>query len=114
MDYKSLPMSIVIKAVQLGDLSMDKGATSETLSIPTARGIFTRSTQMNFFKDSKDSESGINLRASTRRPAANAILQPSFKFEDMGIGGLDKEFSAIFRRAFASRIFPVRNIWVDY
>ncbi len=24
----------------------------------------------------------------------------------MGIGGLDKEFSAIFRRAFASRIFP--------
>jgi vesicle-fusing ATPase len=24
----------------------------------------------------------------------------------MGIGGLDSEFSAIFRRAFASRIFP--------
>ncbi len=24
----------------------------------------------------------------------------------MGIGGLDAEFSAIFRRAFASRIFP--------
>jgi hypothetical protein len=24
----------------------------------------------------------------------------------MGIGGLDTEFSAIFRRAFASRIFP--------
>jgi vesicle-fusing ATPase len=24
----------------------------------------------------------------------------------MGIGGLDKEFNAIFRRAFASRVFP--------
>ena len=36
----------------------------------------------------------------------NAILAPNFKFEDMGIGGLDSEFSAIFRRAFASRIFP--------
>lgn len=24
----------------------------------------------------------------------------------MGIGGLDKEFSTIFRRAFASRVFP--------
>jgi hypothetical protein len=24
----------------------------------------------------------------------------------MGIGGLDAEFSAIFRRAFASRVFP--------
>lgn len=24
----------------------------------------------------------------------------------MGIGGLDSEFNAIFRRAFASRVFP--------
>ena len=40
------------------------------------------------------------------RPAPNAILAPSFKFEDMGIGGLDNEFSQIFRRAFASRVFP--------
>ena len=30
-----------------------------------------------------------------------AIIQPDFTFEDLGIGGLDKEFSAIFRRAFA-------------
>ena len=114
MDYKSLPMLVVIKTVQLGDLSMDKSANSETMSIPTARGILTRSTQMNFFKDSR---SGINLKASTRRPAANAILQPSFKFEDMGIGGLDKEFSAIFRRAFASRIFPpglIQNMGVQH
>ena len=33
-------------------------------------------------------------------------MRPDFKFEDMGIGGLDAEFSNIFRRAFASRIFP--------
>lgn len=40
------------------------------------------------------------------RAPPNAILAPNFKFEDMGIGGLDSEFSAIFRRAFASRVFP--------
>lgn len=40
------------------------------------------------------------------RPPPNAILAPNFKFEDMGIGGLDSEFGTIFRRAFASRIFP--------
>ncbi|EIW73204.1 hypothetical protein TREMEDRAFT_59367 [Tremella mesenterica DSM 1558] len=39
-------------------------------------------------------------------PPNFAILAPNFKFEDMGIGGLDTEFAAIFRRAFASRIFP--------
>lgn len=48
----------------------------------------------------------LKLKSSTKRAAPNAILQPNFKFEDMGIGGLDTQFSGIFRRAFASRIFP--------
>ncbi len=105
MDFKSLPLLIVVRTVQLVDLSMDKpsAGAEPTSSDPRVRGILTRHSLMNFFKDAK---SGVNLRASNRRPAANAIIQPNFKFEDMGIGGLDKEFSAIFRRAFASRIFP--------
>lgn len=70
---------------------------------PTARGILTPHTVFNFYKDAK---SGLNLKASDRRPAANSIIRPDFKFENMGIGGLDSEFSTIFRRAFASRIFP--------
>lgn len=40
------------------------------------------------------------------RAPTTAIIAPNFKFEDMGIGGLDNEFSTIFRRAFASRVFP--------
>lgn len=105
MDYKSVPLLIVIKTVQLVDLSIDgsTAASEPTVTDSRARGIVSPQTQMNFFKDSK---SGVNLKASNRRPAANAILAPNFKFEDMGIGGLDKEFSSIFRRAFASRIFP--------
>ncbi len=35
-----------------------------------------------------------------------AIISPDWDFNQMGIGGLDKEFSDIFRRAFASRVFP--------
>lgn len=106
MDYKSLPLLIVIKTVQLVDLSMEKASASgePSRTDSAARGRLTRQTLMNFFKD--PTKPGLNLKASNRRPAANAILQPNFKFEDMGIGGLDKEFSAIFRRAFASRIFP--------
>eukprot|EP00741_Cyanophora_paradoxa_P012054 tig00020592_g11649.t1 len=34
------------------------------------------------------------------------IIAPDWNFEKMGIGGLDKEFTDIFRRAFASRVFP--------
>ncbi|KAL2414840.1 Vesicular-fusion protein sec18 [Exophiala dermatitidis] len=100
MDLKSIPLNLQVKTVQLADLS-EKSAP--TTSDPGARGILTPQTQINFFKDGK---SPINLKASTRRPAANSIIAPDFKFEDMGIGGLDAEFVTIFRRAFASRVFP--------
>ena len=104
MDVKSIPLRLSIRTVQLVDLSMEKSDTSAPpLTDPRARGILTRHTQVDFFKDAR---TDIKLKASNRRPAANSIIQPGFKFEDMGIGGLDTEFSAIFRRAFASRIFP--------
>ncbi|GAA5993797.1 hypothetical protein JCM11641_006066, partial [Rhodosporidiobolus odoratus] len=66
-------------------------------------GIITGQTEVNFVKDPA---SAIKIKSSAKRAPPNAILAPNFKFEDMGIGGLDTEFSAIFRRAFASRIFP--------
>ncbi|KAK2195385.1 bifunctional AAA ATPase [Babesia duncani] len=34
------------------------------------------------------------------------IFKRNFKFVELGIGGLDNEFADIFRRAFASRIYP--------
>merc|ERR1719198_2794573 len=45
------------------------------------------------------------------------IFKQDFSFSEMGIGGLDKEFSDIFRRAFASRIFPasiVKQLGVNH
>jgi vesicle-fusing ATPase len=103
MDYKNIPLIFMVKTVQLADLSMEKSAPAPTMSTPSSRGILTRHTPITFYKDAK---SPIKLKGSARRPAANSIIAPDFKFEDMGIGGLDTEFSAIFRRAFASRIFP--------
>jgi vesicle-fusing ATPase len=104
MDHKGIPLILTIKTVQLVDLSEKPGASTAPTHVDAhSRGLLTRQTQINFFKDAK---TGINMKPSTRRPAANSIIQPNFKFEDMGIGGLDAEFSTIFRRAFASRIFP--------
>lgn len=36
----------------------------------------------------------------------SSLLKPQWNFERLGIGGLDSEFTDIFRRAFASRVFP--------
>lgn len=105
MDHRSIPLLLHVKTVQRVDLTAEKLdlSSGEIETDPRARGIITRHTQLNFFKDA---QTGINVKPSNRRPAANSIIQPGFKFEDMGIGGLDTEFSTIFRRAFASRIFP--------
>lgn len=42
--------------------------------------------------------------------SANTIFLSDFDFEKLGIGGLDSEFNQIFRRAFASRIWPAHII----
>lgn len=102
MDDRSIPLRLHVKTVQQGDLiDMGKSSNAAPTTDPLVRGILIENTSINFFKDARN---GINVKGSARRPAANAIIQPDFKFEDMGIGGLDKEFSTIFRRAFASRL----------
>ena len=104
LDFRGMKLKLTVRTVELVDLSSLKGAGAVSQQThPHARGILTPESVINFFKDAK---SPINLKGSTRRPAANSVVRPDFKFEDMGIGGLDKEFSDIFRRAFASRIFP--------
>ncbi|CAG9560635.1 unnamed protein product [Danaus chrysippus] len=55
----------------------------------------------------KAENSSLNLvgKAKGKQPR-QSIINPDWDFGKMGIGGLDKEFNAIFRRAFASRVFP--------
>ncbi|KAF2218598.1 P-loop containing nucleoside triphosphate hydrolase protein [Elsinoe ampelina] len=107
MDFKAIPLRLIVRTVELVDISaLQGGHGGQSGQIHTdshSRGILTPETQISFFKDARTS---INLKGSDRRPATSAIVRPDFKFEDMGIGGLDLEFSDIFRRAFASRIFP--------
>ncbi len=40
-----------------------------------------------------------------------SIINPNFDFKTMGIGGLDAQFNTIFRRAFASRVFPPEVVY---
>ena len=108
-DYQSIPLKFTVKVVQLASFSMSEkpgGASDQPMrSDPQAHGVVTNNTRMNFVRDPR-SAAPVQLKASKTRPAANAIVQSDFNFESLGIGGLDTEFSLIFRRAFASRIFP--------
>ncbi len=49
-----------------------------------------------------------NIKVTGQRGYATTQLfkAKTLNFESLGIGGLDMQFDAIFRRAFASRVFP--------
>ena len=53
-------------------------------------------------------EYGSRAQVVGQRSAAAPQLfrEREFNFEKLGIGGLDLQFEQIFRRAFASRVFP--------
>lgn len=104
MDVRNIPLLIIVKTVGLVDLAMSSDDSGkQTFREAHARGIVTNQTRVLFHRDGKGD---FNLKPSMSKPNSNAILAPDFKFEDMGIGGLSNEFSVIFRRAFASRVFP--------
>lgn len=55
----------------------------------------------------KGEANNVNLTGKAKgKQQQQSIINPNWDFLNMGIGGLDKEFNAIFRRAFASRVFP--------
>ena len=51
---------------------------------------------------------GSAIKITNQKSTINASLfkTKDFSFEKLGIGGLDKQFEDIFRRAFSSRVFP--------
>lgn len=107
MNFENTPLKCTVYTVELSDFSLEKPqeAGAPTDSNPHTRGMLTRETEITFVRASNPKFKPMNLKGSAKR-SANAIVRPDFKFETLGIGGLDDEFSTIFRRAFASRIFP--------
>ncbi|KAF7352445.1 hypothetical protein MVEN_01209200 [Mycena venus] len=94
-DYHGQNLKVFVKSLSVLELAdQQRGAF----------GIIMDKTDITIMKAAE--ANGINIKSSAKKAPPNAILAPNFKFEDMGIGGLDTEFSEIFRRAFASRVFP--------
>ncbi|KAH7844214.1 hypothetical protein Vadar_025554 [Vaccinium darrowii] len=67
------------------------------------RGIISTETYI-IFETSKSS--GIKIVNQREAASSNIFRQKEFNLQSLGIGGLSAEFADIFRRAFASRVFP--------
>ncbi|KAF8914264.1 P-loop containing nucleoside triphosphate hydrolase protein [Gymnopilus junonius] len=106
-EYHGQNLKATIKSVSVLDLADEQRRgmppTGQRSSGRQNMGILFEKTDVTILKAP---DSLIKIKSSAKKAPPNAILAPNFKFEDMGIGGLDSEFSEIFRRAFASRVFP--------
>eukprot|EP00285_Hemiselmis_virescens_P016995 CAMPEP_0173380742 /NCGR_PEP_ID=MMETSP1356-20130122/3373_1 /TAXON_ID=77927 ORGANISM="Hemiselmis virescens, Strain PCC157" /NCGR_SAMPLE_ID=MMETSP1356 /ASSEMBLY_ACC=CAM_ASM_000847 /LENGTH=739 /DNA_ID=CAMNT_0014334443 /DNA_START=165 /DNA_END=2384 /DNA_ORIENTATION=- len=54
----------------------------------------------------KGTGSTVNLTNVLKSSTSSKMFRPDFSFSKMGIGGLDLQIADIFRRAFASRVYP--------
>lgn len=66
------------------------------------RGILFENTECIFTSISD----GGKLCIESKKVLKQNIIKNNFNFEELGIGALDEEFKTIFRRTFASRIYP--------
>ena len=102
-EFKGHIFDLRVRSTQTIDLGYVEVVAPISTSIES-KAILIKQTQINFFKGR---DGLVNLKSSNSlRPRSDAVIRPDFKFEDLGVGGLDREFTKIFRRAFASRIFP--------
>ncbi|PWA30355.1 hypothetical protein CCH79_00015689 [Gambusia affinis] len=96
---------LVVKDIEAMDTSILKGEpASGKKSQKIDVGLMVGNSQV-IFEKAENSSLTLVGKAKTKE-ARQTIINPDWNFEKMGIGGLDKEFSDIFRRAFASRVFP--------
>ncbi|CAH8615870.1 unnamed protein product [Schistosoma guineensis] len=106
--YRFNKMTFLVEVKKLSALSMDGDVDN------TKIGMLTGNTVIRWMPQS-DSKLLLIGKAALDDDGASSIgggggyhsiINPNWDFNQMGIGGLDKEFSAIFRRTFASRMFP--------
>ncbi|KAL0580740.1 transport between ER and Golgi ATPase protein [Marasmius crinis-equi] len=102
-EYHGQNLKGLVKGASVLEIADEQRRGAQHQSGPKDAGVVMGKTDITFMKAP---DSAIKLKSSAKKAPPNAIIAPNFKFEDMGIGGLDNEFNEIFRRAFASRVFP--------
>lgn len=66
----------------------------------TTLGTILKDTELEFESTNKE------LKINGSKMKMKKLTKDDFNFEDMGVGGLNKQFADIFRIAFASRRYP--------
>ncbi|RHY30901.1 hypothetical protein DYB32_003937 [Aphanomyces invadans] len=110
VDVDGAPVKLAVTKVEL--LAPPEGVvppSNPNPLVPTV-GLFVKGSSLVFTK-SKDAPVKLVNQGATAG-GGNRIFKPDFDFSKLGIGGLDKEFNDIFRRAYA--LVWTSRVWEDF
>ena len=113
IDFEGGKLELTVASV--GQIDLEGGGD---MSERSRMGLLLGPTSLTFSKakGSTSLQLAGSLVAGGSGGASNIFLS-DFDFEKLGIGGLDSEFNEIFRRAFASRIWPshiIRQLGINH
>jgi len=110
IDFEGTKYEVLVHGIT-GDVKKKKSKSSkspESAPVDMPMGQLLGTTQIVF--DRAAGCTAVQLAgdhiAEGSSGGAQSIFLNDFDFEKLGIGGLDAQFNQIFRRAFATRIFP--------
>ena len=106
VDYNGTLLKFDVRSLMPPDLGDAAGAQKVNW------GLLAALTEFDF----QQGPSG-KLHVLSNKIQQRSIFRPDFNFEDLGIGGLSKQFGDIFRRAFAARVFPphmIRDLGISH
>lgn len=104
VDYVGTPLKLTVKDLSVPSVTA-KNDNNDGIVARASRGVLVKDvTELDI--DSEPVSKFFNFVKEKKK----SFLPQNFRFEDMGIGGLDAEFNLLFRRAFASRIFPQKLV----
>eukprot|EP00980_Cylindrotheca_fusiformis_P023161 scaffold10199_cov146-Cylindrotheca_fusiformis.AAC.18 len=119
VDFEGTKLELAVKHMETVKVNKkkkkkdgDEGSTTSSSTSSSKVGQLLGPTAITFTR----AEGGALLAFSGDHIAdgggggASNLFTGDFDFEKLGIGGLDSEFNQIFRRAFASRIWPAHII----
>ncbi|CAG9761013.1 unnamed protein product [Ceutorhynchus assimilis] len=99
---KKLLLAIVKELEAANMTAIKEGTTAKAKKVKMGQLMSNTTVQFE-----KAEASSLNLVGKSKGvQVRQSIINPDWDFQKMGIGGLSNEFNAIFRRAFASRVFP--------
>lgn len=110
IDFEGTKLELVVQAVEsMADLKKKKSPDDPSTA---TYGQLLPPTTISFVRSAGSTSIALtgDAIAAGEGGGANSIFLNDFDFEKLGIGGLDSEFNHIFRRAFASRIWPAHII----